>query len=54
MHCGWRHLRRRDVDEMRGAGYPVRVYTVNDRQTAEKLYRWGVETVISDYPERLL
>jgi len=54
MHCGWRHLRRRDVDEMRGVGYPVRVYTVNDRETAEKLYRWGVETVISDYPERLL
>jgi len=53
MHCGWRHLRRRDVDEMRQAGFPVRVYTVNDRATAEKLFGWGVETVISDYPERL-
>jgi len=53
MHCGWRHLRRREVDEMREAGYPVRVYTVNDRETAEKFYRWGVETIITDYPERL-
>jgi glycerophosphoryl diester phosphodiesterase len=29
-------------------------YTVNERQLAEKLWAWGVDSVFSDRPELLL
>ena len=32
-------------------GYLVYVYTVNDRPSLERLKRWGVDGVFSDYPE---
>ena len=35
------------------AGYALRVYTVNDPAQAAGLYAWGVESLFSDYPERL-
>ena len=32
----------------------VRVWTVNDPGRAEQLFNWGVDMVMSDYPDRLL
>ena len=29
-------------------------YTVNDFETARKMYRAGVQAVFTDYPERLI
>lgn len=54
LHCGNRWLTAGDVEEVRRAGFPVNVYTVNERARAETLFGWGVGSVISDHPDRLL
>jgi glycerophosphoryl diester phosphodiesterase len=36
------------VQKFLGLGYKIAVYTVNDRDRAEMLFDWGVESVISD------
>jgi len=41
----------RDIHE---AGTPMACYTVNDFETAQKMYRAGVQAVFTDYPERLI
>ena len=54
LHCGHRWLTASDAESVRRAGYTLNVFTVNDRAKADTLYGWGVGTVISDYPDRLL
>ncbi len=39
---------------IRDAGYRILTYTVNDPARARALLSWGVSSVITDYPERLL
>ncbi len=41
------------VKEIISEGYPVRVYTVNDKKRADTLLSWGVESVITDDPDLL-
>ncbi len=53
LHIGARKLRKAQVAEARGAGVPVAVYTVNDPQKAARLYRWGVDSIISDAPDAI-
>lgn len=53
LHCSHRRLTASDVDQVRRAGYPLNVYTVNDRELADRLFSWGAGTLISDYPDRL-
>lgn len=38
--------------EFTKAGYPVRVFTVNDANLANLLFMWGVESICTNYPER--
>jgi glycerophosphoryl diester phosphodiesterase len=54
LHCNGQFLDRARVAALRGAGYAVRAYTVNDVRLAAQLFAWGVESVFSDYPERIL
>jgi glycerophosphoryl diester phosphodiesterase len=49
-----RRLNPRLVAEIRGAGYPVLAYTVNDPQRARTLFDWGVASVFSDVPDIIL
>jgi len=42
------------VAAVRAAGFAVRAFTVNDPARARTLYDWGVESIVTDYPERLL
>ena len=42
------------VDEIRGAGYPLLAYTVNDPQRAQTLFSWGVTSVFTDVPDIIL
>lgn len=35
------------------AGYSLRCYTVNDNETAKRLFEWGIESVFTDYPDRI-
>lgn len=51
VHLGARNLTKAKVAEARTAGVPVAVYTVNDPRRAARLYRWGVDAIISDAPD---
>ncbi len=42
------------VAEIRGAGYPLLAYTVNDPQRAQALFSWGVTSVFTDVPDIIL
>ena len=53
VHFNRRILSADRVKEVKGAGYKVCAYTVNRRRLANKLFRWGVDAVFSDYPDLL-
>jgi len=53
LHCDVKFLKRHQVGEIIGAGFKVRCYTVNDGPQAARLFKWGVQSVISDYPDRM-
>jgi glycerophosphoryl diester phosphodiesterase len=46
-----RRLRPPRVAAIRGAGYPLAAYTVNDPARARLLFDWGVTSVFSDAPD---
>jgi glycerophosphoryl diester phosphodiesterase len=54
VHADETRLRRETVAEIRGAGYPLLAYTVNDPARARMLLEWGVGAVFTDAPERIL
>ena len=43
-----------DVGVVHEQGLLLRVWTVNEISRAEQLFGWGVDMVMSDYPDRLL
>jgi glycerophosphoryl diester phosphodiesterase len=51
IHCGHTDLTEEITAEVRGAGYPLLVYTVNDATRARQLFSWGVTSVFSDAPD---
>lgn len=53
IHTNARHLGRDQASAIRGAGYALRCYTVNDGGEAAKLFGWGIDGVFSDYPDRI-
>ncbi len=54
LHCRVKSLTEKKARAVLDGGFQLRVFTVNDRALAEKLFGWGVDAVISDYPDRLL
>ena len=48
-----RLITERRVRNVRQAGYRMLAFTVNDRRRAADLLSWGVESVITDYPDRM-
>ncbi len=40
--------------DVRGAGYAVMVYTVNDPAQAQTLFGWGVDAIFTDIPGEML
>ncbi len=48
-----RRLNEQRVRGIREAGFRSLVYTVNDPARARALLSWGVESVITDYPDRI-
>ena len=54
LHCGHKKLTAADAEQVRRAGYPLNVYTVNERSRADTLFSWGVGSIISDHPDRLM
>ena len=53
LHCGHKRLKAGQAGEVLDAGFALRCFTVNDTARAATLYGWGVEAVITDYPERM-
>jgi len=49
-----RRLTRARVGAIREAGYRALAFTVNDPARARELLSWGVESIITDYPDRIL
>ncbi len=49
-----RHLTREQVMEVRGAGYAVMAYTVNEPDRAQTLFSWGVDAIFTDLPGEML
>lgn len=54
VHCREKELTPALARQVLDRGYGLRCFTVNQRKRAETLFKWGVEGVFSDYPDRLL
>lgn len=52
--CDHRRLSPDGLKSVKGAGYPLLVYTVNHPSRARELFGWGVDGVISDAPDAIL
>ncbi len=53
IHCDVKYLKHHEVAEILAAGLAVRCYTVNDGTMATRLFGWGVQSVITDFPDRM-
>jgi glycerophosphoryl diester phosphodiesterase len=54
LHCDHRRLDRARAGEIVAAGVPLLCYTVNDPARGRELWEWGVTSMITDCPDRLL
>ncbi|MBY0509348.1 MAG: glycerophosphoryl diester phosphodiesterase [Rhodospirillaceae bacterium] len=54
LNANHKNLTREQVMEMRGAGYAVMAYTVNETARAETLFGWGVDAIFTDVPGEML
>jgi len=52
-HCGRRILTPRLIRDLHRHGLHVHVWTVNDPADMERLLDWGVDGILSDFPDRL-
>lgn len=48
LHCNCEYLTQAQVDEIRTAGYWLLCYTVNDPDSARRLFSWGVNAIFTD------
>ena len=53
LHCNYRALNKRLADAVHVAGYALLCWTVNDRRSARKLLRWGVDCLVTDALKRI-
>jgi len=54
IHPNARSLAREEMAAIKGAGYPVLAWTVNDPARARELLAWGADALITDNPAVLL
>jgi glycerophosphoryl diester phosphodiesterase len=48
LHCDHAHLSEAAARDIREAGYRLLCYTVNEPETARRLFRWGVDAIFTD------
>jgi glycerophosphoryl diester phosphodiesterase len=53
LHCDHRHLDARQVEAIRGAGFWVLCYTVNQPARARELALWGIDALCTDRLDRV-
>lgn len=51
LHCNCEYLTQAQADEVRTAGYWLLCYTVNDPDSARRLFSWGVNAIFTDRPD---
>ncbi|MDX2143769.1 MAG: glycerophosphoryl diester phosphodiesterase [Rhodospirillaceae bacterium] len=54
MGANQKHLTRQQVMEIRGAGYALTSYTVNEIDRAATLFQWGVDAIFTDVPGEMV
>jgi len=54
VHVNHRHLTADRVRMIHDKGFKVMAYTVNKSTRAKQLWRWGVDTLFTDHPDKLL
>ena len=54
LHCLNRRITPSRARALNEAGYAIRAFTVNNRRRGARLLGWGVQGVITNYPERML
>jgi glycerophosphoryl diester phosphodiesterase len=48
VHCNCEHLTEAQAHEVKGAGYWLLCYTVNEASIARRLFSWGVDAIFTD------
>ena len=51
-HCNYKKLKKTQVVAIKAAGYEVYCYTPNDPELVKAYWGWGVDAIITDYPQR--
>ncbi len=51
-HCSYKHLKAQQVSDIKAAGYEVYCYTPNEPKDVKDHWKWGVNAMITDYPQR--
>ena len=54
VHCAHQYLTPDWVQEIRQRNYWLLVYTLNDPVRARELWKWGVQSIITDRPDTIL
>ncbi|MEP3246541.1 MAG: glycerophosphoryl diester phosphodiesterase [Sneathiella sp.] len=54
LHCYYPFVTEEAVKAVQAAGFKFLAYTVNDLEIAERFLNWGVDAIITDYPDKLL
>lgn len=54
IHVNYQHLTQRVCEEIKNADFLLLSYTVNRLSRAKTLWNWGVDSVFTDYPDRLI
>lgn len=54
LHVDQKILSQAKVKQIRDKGYLVLAYTVNEPSRAQELFTWGVDSVFSDFPDRII
>lgn len=53
IHPNFELLTKENVKQAQAKGYQVNTWTVNDTETINRMKRYGVDGIISDFPDRL-
>jgi glycerophosphoryl diester phosphodiesterase len=48
VHCNAAHLTQARADEIKGAGFGLLCYTVNEMDLARRLFSWGADAIFTD------
>ena len=53
-HCHYQHLTAPLAAAIKAQGYDLYCYTANDPSSVNQHWQWGVDAMITDYPQRFL